>query len=476
MNTTPTRPRENIAWSMTSVIVKNGLTVVIFMVLARLIDPAAFGSIAITLMAWGLCYSFVDSGFTSVVVRQQTLDTNLLSSLYWWNVGLGTLTSVVFALSGPAASRFFHDPRLTQLFLYSSLSLFFLALGQQFIAVLQRQMAFSTISVIEMVTLLAGFCVTIVRAIAGAGPAAYFEGLLAGYVLLAAGAFLAARNNFSPRLHFAMADMRSIMNFGLFNTGERCISFMSINFEKPLIGRLFTMADLGLYTVVNQLVTRPVSLISGAFSRVAYSLYARVQDDHAKLNELYIGYSGKLALITFPMYGFIYLFSDTVITVLFGAKFLSAASFLGPLCILGALWSIGNPLSAYLMALNKARIGFFLNCVSVIVTAGVLLAGSRFSMQTMLIFWVLAVVIVLLPIEWTLRYRLTKMSLLKYLAKVLPTAVIVGGLAIGGKVVIRDLHLQTGLVHIICAMAIYGIVYGAYGWWMFKGVWKQKFP
>jgi hypothetical protein len=39
---------------MASIIVKNGLTVVTFMVLARLIEPAAFGSISITLMAWGL--------------------------------------------------------------------------------------------------------------------------------------------------------------------------------------------------------------------------------------------------------------------------------------------------------------------------------------------------------------------------------------------------------------------------------------
>jgi O-antigen/teichoic acid export membrane protein len=335
-------------------------------------------------------------------------------------------------------------------------------------------MAFRTIASMEIGTTLAGFCVTITRAIAGAGPAAYFEGVLAGYVLLAFSVFLAARRKFTPRLHFAMADIKSIINFGLFNTGERCVSFISTNFEKPLIGRLFTMTDLGLYSVVNQLVTRPVSLISGAFSRVAYSLYSKVQDDHARLNELYIGYSGKLALITFPMYGFIYLFSDTVITVLFGEKFLPAAAFLAPLCVLGALWSIGNPLSAYLMALNKANIGFFLNCVSVVVIAGVLLAGSRFSMQTMLVLWVLAVVVVLLPIDWALRYRLTKMSLIKYLGRILPSAAVVALLAMGGKSAIHSLKYPADPLHIGIEMGLYCAVYGIYAWWMYKGVWRQK--
>jgi O-antigen/teichoic acid export membrane protein len=468
------RPRENIAWSMGSIIAKNGFTVVIFMVLARLIEPAAFGSISITLMAWGLGYSFVDSGFTNVVVRQPHLDRDLLSSLYWWNVGLGVLAAGALALAGPAAAAFFHDPRLAHLFFIASLTLFFLSLGQQFITVLQQQMAFRTIACIEIGTTLAGFGVTLARAFAGAGPASYFEGVLAGNALLALGAFFAARKSFSPRFHFSTAEVKSVINFGLFNTGERCVSFITTNFEKPLIGRLFTMADLGLYTVVNQLVTRPVSLISGAFSRVAYSLYSKVKDDHATLNELYIGYSGKLALITFPMYGFIHLFSDTVITVLFGAKFLSAAAFLTPLCILGALWSIGNPFSAYLMALGKARIGFFMNCVSVIVIAGVLLAGSRFSMQTMLEFWVLAVVIVLLPIEWIMRYRLTKMSLVKYLGKILPTALVVALLAIAGKAVVRDFHLQTGIVRIICSMMAYAAVYGAYALLMYQRVWRKR--
>jgi lipopolysaccharide exporter len=474
MNTTVTRPRENIAWSMASIIIKNGLTVIIFMVLARLIAPAAFGSISITLIAWGLALSFVDSGFTSVVVRQPGLEPDFLSSLYWLNVGIGVLIAGALALIGPAAAVFFHDPRLAHLLLLASLSLFFVALGQQFITVLQQQMAFRTIACIEIGTTLAGFGVTLVRAIAGAGPAAYFEGLLAGYVLLAFSAFFAARRKFSPRLHFALADLKKIMNFGLFNTGERCVSFMATNFEKPLIGRLYTMADLGLYTVVNQLVTRPVSLISGAFSRVAYSMYSKVQDDHATLNKLYIQYSGKLALITFPMYGFIYLFSDTVITLLFGEKFLPATAFLAPLCVLGALWSIGNPLSAYLMALNKARTGFFLNCVSVVVTACVLLAGSRFSMQTMLVFWVLAVVVVLLPIEWTLRYRLTRMPLVKYLGRILPTVLVVALLAMGGKAAIHSLKYPADLLHITLEMGLYCAVYGAYAWWMYKGVWRQK--
>jgi O-antigen/teichoic acid export membrane protein len=174
------------------------------------------------------------------------------------------------------------------------------------------------------------------------------------------------------------------------------------------------------------------------------------------------------------MYGFIYLFSDTVITVLFGEKFLPATAFLAPLCALGALWSIGNPLSAYLMALNKASVGFYLNCVSVAVTAGVLLFGSRFTMQTMLTLWVAAVAALLLPIEWTLRHRLTGMSLVKYLGKIVPTAAVVVILAAGGKIAVHSLKISADPLHIGMEIALFGALYGAYAWWMYRVVWRNK--
>jgi hypothetical protein len=221
----------------------------------------------------------------------------------------------------------------------------------------------------------------------------------------------------APPPFCSMAEVRSVINFGLFNTGERCVSFIATNFEKPLIGRLYTMADLGLYTVVNQLITRPVSLISGAFSRVAYSLYSKVHDDHANaqcsLHRLFRETRAHhLPHVRVHLSVFRHRDHRAV-----RREVPARGRLPGPALRPRRALVHRQPLSAYLMALNKANIGFYLNCVSVVVTAGYCFAGSRFSMQTMLTLWVAAVVVVLLPIEWTLRYRLTKMSLVKVSGK-----------------------------------------------------------
>jgi|WetSurMetagenome_2_1015567.scaffolds.fasta_scaffold26830_1 O-antigen/teichoic acid export membrane protein len=466
--------RHNVAWSMTSIVAKNGCQIVTYMLLARLLDPASFGCIAITMVGMGLAYSLVDSGFTNVVVRQQSLDRDMLSSLYWFNITLGIFAAVLLAAAGYCAGAFYHNQQLVRLMATAGVAIVCSAYGQQFMAILQRSLAFRTLSAIEMGSAFVAMVVAVSRALSGVGPLAYFEGLVVGNAFASILAVAFGRRHFFPTFRFRAAELRKLLQFGLFNTAERSIGYISFNLEKLIMGRLFSLELLGLYTVVNQLVTRPVMFFSAALSRVAYPVYATLQGEFSALNILYIGYTAKLALVVFPIYGFLILFPDTIITLLFGKQFTAAHVFALPLCILGALWSIGNPFGSYLMALNRAKIGFVFNAGAALLTLVVFLAGSRYSLQTMLWIWVGAVIGILLPIEWTIRHRLTGMSAWRYAASFLPHALAVAALSIV-VYFIRSLPLHAPvLVETIVEMAVFSLLYAGYGILMYKRYQRQN--
>jgi O-antigen/teichoic acid export membrane protein len=466
--------RRNVAWSMTSIVAKNGCQIVTYMLLARLLDPSSFGLIAIAMVGMGLAYSLVDSGFTNVVVRQQSLDRNVLSSLYWFNCSLGILAAILVAAAGYGAGAFYHNKELIRLMTTAGVALACSACGQQFVAILQRNLSFRIIAVIEIGSSLGAMAVAVFRALDGAGPAAYFEGLVVGNAVASIGAIFFGRTFFFPVLRFRTGEVRKLLQFGLFNTAERCIGYISFNLEKLVMGRLFSLELLGLYTVVSQLVTRPVMLFSGAFSRVAYPLYATLQGEYASLNALYIGYTGKLALMTFPLYGFFMLFPDTIITLLFGTQFTAAHAFVMPLCILGSLWSIGNPFGSYLMALNRAKIGFVFNAAAALLTFTVFIAGSRYSLQIMLWIWVGAVIGILQPAEWIIRYRLTGMSAWRYSASFLPHLFVIGALC-ASIYSFRSLPVDIpALVKTIMEMAGFSLVYAGYGILMYRRYQRQN--
>lgn len=414
--------RFNVAWSMAAIIGKNGCMIVTYMLLARLLEPSSFGLIAVAMVAMGVAYSFINSGFTSVIVRQPAVDRNRLSSLYWFSLGLAAVATGLLVLSAVPVARLFQSDHLVRLVLLAAAALAAAALGQQHLALMQRERAFMTIALIEICSSLVALGVAVLRAFAGAGPAAYFEGLIAGNAIASVCAIVIGKELFVPRLFFSRKDLRPFLGFGMFNTAERCINYLGGNLEKPIMGKFFSLEVLGLYTVVNQLVTRPLIFFSGAFSRVAYPVYSGLQKEPASLNALYIAYTGKLALVVFPVYGFFYLFRDTVLFVLFGRAFLPAQEYMLPLCLLGAVWSIGNPFGSYLMALNRAKTGFFFNGYSACLTLAVFMAGGRFSLATMLWLWVAAVTFLVMPVEWVIRRRLTGMSAWRYVLGFLPHA------------------------------------------------------
>jgi O-antigen/teichoic acid export membrane protein len=460
--------RYNVAWSMTAVIVKNGFYIATYMLLARLLAPTAFGLIAITMVGMGLASSFVDSGFTSVVVRQERLDRNALSSLYWFNVVLGIAAAGLLALSGPLVATLYHEPRLARMLFTTAAALFFASWGQQFLSILQRQLAFRRIAAIEISSAAIAFVVSALRAFSGAGPLAYFEGLTVGIFFSTVAAIISARSIFFPTFRFRLQEVRPLFGFGTYNTGERLITYAAFNLEKPLMGRLFNLEVLGLYTIVSQMVTRPIFLFSNAVSRVAYPVYADLQNDHSALNNSYLRYIGRISLVTFPIYGFLYLFPETIISFLFGDRFLPACGYVFPLCILGAIWSIGNPFGAYLMALNKAKVGFYFNVFNVCLTLGIFLVGSRYPMPAMLWIWTAAVAAILMPLEWYTRYRLTKMSPVKYLLQVAPHALVVVLLCSATVFVRHWLPRGSGLSTDAILMPACVALYGAYGLLMFR--------
>ena len=449
-------------WSVSATVIKNCFVLITYMFLTRILPPASLGFITITMVVFGAAQSFIDSGFTSALIRQPKIDKNLFSSLYWFCVIIGILSAILLIISSYIVTSISDDPSYIRLFLTASTILGFNSFGQFFLSLLHRQLLFKKIAFVEITSSIITFIVTVFRSLNGAGPAAYFEGASAGALWSTLAAIILTRKIFIPRFRFQFSDIQVVMKFGFYNTLERVVTFVSFNLEKPLIANFFSLETLGYYAIINQLVTRPLMFFSAAFSRVAYPMCVKLQNDHSALNNFYLQNLGKLALITFPIYGFIYIFSNTIIVFLFGERYLPAVEYVLPLCILGAIWSIGNPFGSYLMALNKANIGFYLNLISTIITFSIYLVGSRFELQKMLWLCVGVQILILIPIECILLFRFTKLSSLRYIKELIPHASFVILLAVLIHFIFPMPFLQKTYSNMIVQFLSFSIIYSTY--------------
>ncbi len=108
--------------------------------LSRLLTPADFGIVTMVTTFGLLFRSFGLNGFTELIMQREELNRSLASNLFWVNLGIGTLLTLVFAASGPLLAHFYHNPSVASVTACMSLMIVFGSLGWIHLALLQRAM------------------------------------------------------------------------------------------------------------------------------------------------------------------------------------------------------------------------------------------------------------------------------------------------------------------------------------------------
>ena len=323
------------------------------MVLARLLDPKDFGLVGMVTALTGVLMLFRDFGLSSASIQHANITEDQLSNLFWINLLMGILLGLLLVACAPAVAAFYHEPRLRAVSAALSLSFLFNAFGIQHGAILQRQMRFTALAVINTISLVSSIALAIGAALAGYGYWALVAMAVTGPLIASAGFWIAAA--WLPGPPRRRTGIHSMMRFGGTMTLNGLIIYVASNLEKVLLGRYLGADALGLYGRAFQLVNIPTANLNGAAGEVAFAALSRIQDDGDRLRRYFLrGYSLVLAM-TVPLTLLCAIFSTDVIQVFLGPKWNAAVPifrFLAPTIL---VFAIANPLSWLLTSLGLVK-------------------------------------------------------------------------------------------------------------------------
>jgi O-antigen/teichoic acid export membrane protein len=138
-------------------------------ILARLLDPKDFGLVAMVMVVTGIYDLLTTGGLSSATVQKATITDEQISTLFWINILIGTLLGLVCLATAPILVTFYHEPRLFWVTTAMAAGFVFNAAGVQHSALLQRQLRYVAIAVIDAITLLVCATVGIGMAVLGFG-------------------------------------------------------------------------------------------------------------------------------------------------------------------------------------------------------------------------------------------------------------------------------------------------------------------
>src|SRR5262249_24997672 len=149
-----------------------------------------------------------------------------LSSLYWLNIFAGITVFLGVLIAAPVVVWLYREPRLYTLMPSAALLLLIVPLGQQFQCLLQKELKFKTLAVVEVISNLAGLIVAVAGGLAHKGPYALVLGQLTGAGCAAVATTLIVSRRWFPKLSFNYNDVKSYVSFGMYQVGERGLGFL----------------------------------------------------------------------------------------------------------------------------------------------------------------------------------------------------------------------------------------------------------
>lgn len=330
-------------------------------ILARFLDPSAFGLMALVMVVIGFSQAFLDMGISNAIIHKQEITKDQLSTLYWVNIFAGLALFFIIVLIAPFISEFYKEPELTKLILIISLTFIIQPFGQQFMVLWQKQLRFSEIAKIDIVNKSVSLVVSVYLAYIGYGVYAMVFGALSGVVSQTIQFVFIGLKEYRPGFVFKIGEVREFLSFGAYQMGEKTINYFNFQIDTILIGKLLGVEALGIYTVAKQIIMTPARIINPIITKVTFPVMAKLQDDIPRLKKIYLKTINYLSSVNFPIYVFIFIFAHEIVLIIFDEKWLEAVYIMKVLSIWGAMRSIGSPVGSLLLARGKANWGFWWN-------------------------------------------------------------------------------------------------------------------
>ena len=323
------------------------------MVLARLLEPQDFGLVGMVTALMGVLDIFRDFGLSTATVQRVNVTEEQISTLFWINALVGAILGLLAVVIAPVVAVFYHEPRLFGVTAVLASGFLFNAAGVQHSAILQRQMRFTALAMIDIISLVVGTAVGIGMAVSGYG---YWALVVMTVTLPFVGTIcLWLTTSWIPGMPGRQVGIRSMMRFGGTITLNSAVVYIAYNLEKILLGRFWGAEAIGIYGRAYQLINIPTDNLNSAIGGVAFSALSRLQDDSNRLKNYFLkGYSLVLAL-TVPITIVCALFADDLIAVLLGPKWTGTAAIFRLLAPTILIFALINPLAWLLFSTGLVR-------------------------------------------------------------------------------------------------------------------------
>jgi len=374
MNLYSSKILTSVKWNYIGAIIKAISQIAIMALLARMLTPSEFGLMAIGIIVIRFGKYFADLGTSAALVQKKDIDKDDIAASFVISVLLGFVFFLLFFLLGAPLSAYFKNAQVKSVIKILSVFFLFSGLSLTSQALLKRSLDFKTISIIEAISYVMSYgLIGVPLALLHFGVYSLVLAFLAQNLLI----MLLVIYKAKPCLKIPRVSKRytGLLAYGGKYSWLTFLCYISSILDQFVIGRYFSKDLLGYYNRGKTLVQLPLYQVLISVSAVLFPSYAQIQDDKARLKNLFMKGFVLLSIIIVPIgFGMIPA-GRAIIGVFLGEQWIKSIAIFQVCCLFVPIDFMTTIIGTLCSATNKLKQQIVLESLFIIILSiGILFA------------------------------------------------------------------------------------------------------
>ena len=357
------------------------VTFIVSIVLARILAPEDYGTIALITVFTTILQVFVDSGLGTALIQKKNADDMDFSSVFYFNFIVCIILYICMFFSAPFISKFYNDNSLTPVIRVISLTIVISGVKGIQQAYVSKYMMFKRFFFSTIGGTIFSAILGIILAYEGCGVWALVAQQLSNTAIDTLILWLTVK--WRPKRIFSWKRLKALLSFGwkllLSSLLDTCYS----NLRNLIIGKLYSSADLAFYNQGDKFPKVIVTNVNTSIDSVLLPTMSGAQDNRERVKNMTRRAIKTSTYIMAPFMMGLAFCAEPIVRLVLTDKWLPCVVFLRIFCITYMFWPVQT---ANLNAINAmGRSDWFLRLEVIKKTMGmiILLSTMWFGVKAM---------------------------------------------------------------------------------------------
>lgn len=367
----------NFIWRFLERCGAQGVTLVVSIILARILDPSEYGTIALITVFITILQVFVDSGMGNALIQKKEADDLDFSSVFWFNLIMCVCLYLLMYFCAPLISEFYKMPELTPIIRVLSLILIISGVKNVQQAYVCRNMLFKKFFFSTLGGTIGAALVGITMAYCGFGVWALVAQML--FNSFVDTVILWVTVKWRPIWAFSKERLKVLFSYGWKLLVSALIDTIYKDVRQLIIGKIYTKEDLAFYNQGQRFPKLIITNINSSIDSVLLPVMSGVQDDTATIKQMTRRSIITSTYLIMPLMVGLAVCAKPLVSLILTEKWLYCVPFLRVFCVSFAFYPIHTANLNAIKAMGKSGLFLKLEIIKKIVSVTALVATMWIS-------------------------------------------------------------------------------------------------